>query len=88
MHEGFFISFCDFATLIQGISVKKALNNCKKEDQTNTIINVVTFYKESKWGKAFKSGLSKFCGRQPLKNLKGYGLLKGLRKVCFLENIV
>ena len=24
----------------------------------------------------FKSGLSKFCGRQPLKNLKGYGLLK------------
>ena len=27
-------------------------------------------------GKVFKSGLSKFCGRQPLKNLKGYGLLK------------
>ena len=26
--------------------------------------------------KFFKSGLSKFCGRQPLKNLKGYGLLK------------
>ena len=25
---------------------------------------------------AFKGGLSKFCGRQPLKNLKGYGLLK------------
>ena len=24
--------------------------------------------------KLFKSGLSKFCGRQPLKNLKGYGL--------------
>ena len=24
----------------------------------------------------FKSELSKFCGRQPLKNLKGYGLLK------------
>ena len=28
------------------------------------------------WGKVFKGGLSKFCGRQPLKNLKGYGLLK------------
>ena len=28
------------------------------------------------WGKVFKIGLSKFCGRQPLKNLKGYSLLK------------
>ena len=26
--------------------------------------------------KVFKGGLSKFCGRHPLKNLKGYGLLK------------
>ena len=30
----------------------------------------------NKWDKVFKSGRSKFCGRQPLKNLKGYGLLK------------
>ena len=29
-----------------------------------------------KWDKLFENGLSKFCGRQPLKNLKGYGLLK------------
>ena len=28
------------------------------------------------WDKVFKSRLSKFCGRQPLKNFKGYGLLK------------
>ena len=28
------------------------------------------------WNKVFKSGPSKICGRQPLKNLKGYGLLK------------
>ena len=28
------------------------------------------------WDKVFKSGLSKFSGRQTLKNLKGYGLLK------------
>ena len=28
------------------------------------------------WDKVFKSGLSKFSGRQPLKNLKGYDLLK------------
>ena len=27
------------------------------------------------WEKVFKSGPSKVCGRQPLKNLKGYGLL-------------
>ena len=29
-----------------------------------------------KCGKVFKSRLSKFCGRQPLKQFKGYGLLK------------
>ena len=28
------------------------------------------------WDKLFKSGPSKICGRQPLENLKGYGLLK------------
>ena len=27
------------------------------------------------WGKVLKSRLSKFCGRQPLKKVKGYGLL-------------
>ena len=26
--------------------------------------------------KVFKNGLSQICGRQPLKNLNGYGLLK------------
>ena len=37
------------------------------------------------WDKAFKNGPSKICGRQPLKNLKGYGLLGRLwltRTVC------
>ena len=28
------------------------------------------------WDKIFKNGPSKICGRQPLKNLKGHGLLK------------
>ena len=28
------------------------------------------------WDKAFKNGPSKICERQPLKDLKGYGLLK------------
>ena len=29
-----------------------------------------------KWDKVFKDGPSKTCGRQPLKNLKAYGLLE------------
>ena len=29
-----------------------------------------------KWDKVFKNGPSKICGRQPLKSLKEYGLLK------------
>ena len=29
-----------------------------------------------KWDKVFKNGASKICGRQSLKNLKEYGLLK------------
>ena len=28
------------------------------------------------WDKVFKNGSSKICGREPLKNLKGYYLLK------------
>ena len=28
------------------------------------------------WDKVFKNGSSKICGRQPLRNLKKYGLLK------------
>ena len=35
---------------------------------------VVTVAETSKWDKLFKSGLGKFCGRQPLKNFKEYGL--------------
>ena len=27
-----------------------------------------------KWDEVFKNGPSKICGRQPLKNMKGYGL--------------
>ena len=30
-----------------------------------------------KWDKVFKSGPGKICGRQPLKNLKGYKFFKG-----------
>ena len=28
------------------------------------------------WGKVFKNGPCKICGKQPFKNLKGYALLK------------
>ena len=30
----------------------------------------------NKWDNVFKNGPSKICGRQPLKNLKGHGLLR------------
>ena len=36
---------------------------------------VSTQAKHHKWEKVFKNGPSKICGRQPLKNLKEYGLL-------------
>ena len=39
------------------------------------------------WDKAFKSGLSEFCGRQPLKNLKGYGLLKHTLSHLWIEKL-
>ena len=32
-------------------------------------------FKYNKWDKVFKNGPSKICGRQPMKNLKGYGPL-------------
>ena len=40
---------------------------------------VVNYFRKNlhhRWNKVFKNGPSKICGRQPLKNLKGYGLLK------------
>ena len=36
------------------------------------------------WVKAFKNGPGKICGRQPLKNLKGCGLLKQTISLQFL----
>ena len=36
------------------------------------ILKNKNLFKRHKWNKAFKSGPSKICGRQPLKNLKGY----------------
>ena len=35
------------------------------------------------WSKVFRSGLSKFCGRQPLKNLLST-LLSTLSHICIL----
>ena len=36
----------------------------------------INFRLNQKWDKVFKIGPSKICGKQPLKDLKGYGLLK------------
>ena len=38
---------------------------------------ITSFRLISIWDKVFKNGPSEICGRQPLKNLKLYGLLKG-----------
>ena len=37
------------------------------------------------WEKVFKNGPSEICGRQPLKNLKWYGLLKSI--LCIVDNM-
>ena len=34
----------------------------------------ISFFCYIIWDKVFKSGLSTFCGRKPLKNLRRYGL--------------
>ena len=41
---------------------------CKSTDKS--------LYDRNIWEKVFKSAPSKICGREPLKNLKGYGLVK------------
>ena len=33
------------------------------------------------WDKVFKTGPSKVCGRQPSKNLKGYGMFKQKKQI-------
>ena len=38
------------------------------------------------WGKVLKNGRSKICGKQPLKYLKGYGLLKQNYSLKFFES--
>ena len=35
----------------------------------------MVYFVRNMWDEVFKSGLSKFCGRQPLKYWKGYDLL-------------
>ena len=39
------------------------------------------------WVKVFKNGTSKFCGRQPLKNLKWYGLPRQILLGLFLNTL-
>ena len=48
-------------------------NSMARVEQTRSDKKDITTYN---WDKVLKNGPSKICGRQPLKNLKGYGLLK------------
>ena len=41
----------------------------------NPALHYYHSYSPLAWDKVFKNGPSKICGRQPLKNLKEYGLL-------------
>ena len=43
---------------------------------TFSVFLFLTSIQDFNWDKAFKDGPSKICGRQPLKNLEGYGLLR------------
>ena len=52
-------------------STKKWLISCSYNPKRASVANHISALSKSTdiWGKIFKSGLSKFCGRQPLKNL-------------------
>ena len=52
------------------------LQNLKLVSQKKPLSQIFERYLPSKEDKVFKSGLSKFSGRWPLKHLKGYGLFK------------
>ena len=39
------------------------------------------------WDKVFKNGPSKICGGQPLKNLKGYGLLQQIISLQIFQRL-
>ena len=41
----------------------------------------------NKWTKVFKNGPGEICGRQPLKNLKGYALLKQTISIQIFERL-
>ena len=41
-----------------------------------SMMTKITKNPKMKWDKVFKNGPSEICGRQPLKNLKGYDLLR------------
>ena len=47
-----------------------------KQNQLENALLASHHQTDTLWDKVFKNGPSEICGRQPLKNLKGYGLLK------------
>ena len=51
----------------------KKLGRMKIKEGIGTKWVNMDYTSKSIWGKVFKNGSSKICGRQPLKNLKGYG---------------
>ena len=81
--EKIFLGIQVFGHLYCSSSFKTSLGfKLSMENQVHFLHKYGTLFQHlgtfiSIWDKVFKSGPSKICGRQRLKNLKGYGLLKG-----------
>ena len=66
--------------LLKGLKNKELEDFCvknklKSDAKCETILSKFECLHKYIWDKVFKNGLSKICGRQPLKNLKEYDLL-------------
>ena len=56
--------------------VAASLTNFPYMSKRQSTLFSINLVRRTIWDKVFKSGPRKTCGRQPLKNLKGYGLVQ------------
>ena len=72
-HDSYFLEYFQ-VTVSDELTVSPIFSFTKV--YTVLMKNIYIFLKSDIWVKVFKNRPSKICGRQPLKNLKWYGLLK------------
>ena len=65
-----------FSYLLDGSFFKDFVNILETIYDYSPILIILVYILNYIWNKVFKNGPSKICGRQLLKNLKGYGLPK------------